>query len=265
MSTPFSDMMAAYQKAGKKISTARTNLGAVYIPTTDLLMRMKLAPEIDTLDKAYGYAGESLALYEALFDTPDQFIIDHPAMSPMHVLQVMESFVRVVPLATKVGEMEFLCVCADAYQCYACVDALVLTMLFNPNLNVPDNLREKQLKDREKVKLANPFTTKRMKEKKTKEQQAAEAASWKPKICSMTAPQAGSAVAMALAKAGAKRAAAAPVPAADAEEVLQRPVDPRRLAGKRPVFPVKKHNPRPSVASLAVKKRVRFQVFSRAA
>jgi hypothetical protein len=269
MSTPFSDMMAAYQKAGKKISTARTNLGAVYIPTTDLLMRMKLAPEIDTLDKACGYAGESLALYEALFDTPDQFIIDHPAMSPMHVLQVMESFVRVVPLATKVGEMEFLCVCADAYQCYACVDALVLTMLFNPNLNVPDNLREKQLKDREKVKLANPFTTKRMKEKKTKEQQAAEAASWKPKICSMTAPQAGSAVAMALARAGAKRAAAAPLPAADVEEVLQRPVDPRRLAGKRPSIPVKKHNPRPvsrpSVASLAGKKRVCFHVFSRAA
>ena len=28
-STPFSDMMTAFHKAGKKISTARTNLGAV--------------------------------------------------------------------------------------------------------------------------------------------------------------------------------------------------------------------------------------------
>ena len=189
----------------------------------------------------------------------------------MHVLQVLESFVRVVPLATKVGEMEFLCVCADAYQCYACVDALVLTMLFNPNLYVPDNLREKQLKDREKAVLANPFTTKRIKETKTKEQQAAEAASWKPKICSMTAPQAGSAVAMAMAKTAAKRAGAAPVPAADAEEVMQRPVDPRLLAGKRTSIPVKKHNPRPasrpSMALLAGKKRVclQVQVFSRAA
>jgi hypothetical protein len=258
--------MAAYQKAGKKIGTARSNLGAVYIPTTDLLMRMKLMSEIDTLYKAQNYAREALALYEALFDTPDQFRADHPEMSPMDVLQVMESFVRVVPLATKVGEMEFLCVCVDAYQCYACVESLVLSMLFNPNLNVPDKLREKQLKDREKAVLANPFTTKRMKEKKTKEQQAAEASSWKPKICSMTAPQAGSAVAMALAKAGAKRAAASPVPAADAEEVMQRPVDPGLLAGKR--LPVMKHKPggasRPSVASLAGKKRVSSQVFSRA-
>jgi hypothetical protein len=264
MSMPFSDMMAAYQKAGKKIGTARSNLGAVYIPTTDLLMRMKLMSEIDTLYKAQNYAREALALYEALFDTPDQFRADHPEMSPMDVLQVMESFVRVVPLATKVGEMEFLCVCVDAYQCYACVESLVLSMLFNPNLNVPDKLREKQLKDREKAVLANPFTTKRMKEKKTKEQQAAEASSWKPKICSITAPQAGSAVAMALAKAGAKRAAASPVPAADAEEVMQRPVDPGLLAGKR--LPVMKHKPatRPSVASLAVKKRVSSQVFSRA-
>ena len=84
--TPFSDMMDAYQKAGKKIGTARSNLGAVYIPTTDLLMRMKLMSEIDTLYKAQNYAREALALYEALFDTPDQFRADHPEMSPMDVL-----------------------------------------------------------------------------------------------------------------------------------------------------------------------------------
>ena len=266
-STPFCDMMAAYQKAGKKISTARTNLGAVFIPTTDLLMRMKLAPEIDTLEKAYNYAGEALALYEALFDTPDQFRIDHPAMSPMHLLQVMESFVRVVPLATKVGEMEFLCVCADAYQCYACVEALVLTMLFNPNLNVPDNLREKQLKDRQRAKLVNPFTTRRVKEK-TKEQEAVGEVNWKPKFSSFSAPQAGSAVAMAMAKSGPKRTL--PVRPAEEEEVMQRPVDPGLLfkskAGRsvRPVQPSKPRHPqgRPTAATVA-RKRVRFQVSAR--
>ena len=170
---------------------------------------------------------------------------------------MMESFVRVTPLATKVGDMDFLCVCADAYQCYTCVEALVLTMLFNPNLNVPDNLREKQLKDRQRAKLANPFTTRRVKEKTTKEQQAAEAANWKPTFCSFTAPQAGSAVAMAMAKSGATRAAAAPVPAADAEEVLQRPGDPKRLIGKRPVIPVKKINPRPGESSRQSRHRLK--------
>ena len=46
---------------------------------------------------------------------------------------------------------------------------------------------------------ANPFTTKQVKEK-TKEKEAEEAVNWKPKFSSFTAPQAGSAVAMALAK-----------------------------------------------------------------
>ena len=69
-------------------------------------------------------------------------------------LGVMEAFVRVTPMATKVGEMAFLCVCADAYQSYTCVEAIVMSMLFNPDLTVQDHLRQKQLKDRERAILA---------------------------------------------------------------------------------------------------------------
>ena len=118
------------------------------------------------------------------------------------------------------------------------------------------------------MQLANPFTTRRVKEK-TKEQQAVEAVNWKPKFCSFLAPQAGSAVSMAMAKCWPNRPAAAPVPAVDGAEVMQLPVDPGLLSGKRPVKPVKHINPRPSVGcpsvaseSQARKKlaRVRFQV-----
>ena len=119
------------------------------------------------------------------------------------------------------------------------------------------------MKDRERAKLANPFTTRRVKEKI--KQQAREAANWNPKFCSFLAPQAGSAVAMAMAK-------SAPVPAVDAEEALKRPVHPKRLLGKRTVIPVKKMNPRPGVSrpsvasqALKIKKRVSFQFFGRAA
>ncbi len=164
-----------------------------------------------------------------------------------------------MPLATKVGEMAFLCVCADGYQSYTCVGAIFLSMLFNPNLNVPDNLREKQLKDRERTKLANPFTTKRPKEK-TREQEAGEAANWNPKILSFSAPQAGSAVAMAMARSGQKRTA--PVKPVDEEEVMQRPVDPKLLVpAERAVKPVQLINPRPqrrlTAATVARKRRVR--------
>ncbi len=108
---------------------------------------------------------------------------------PEDALQVIASFVRVTPLATKVGEMAFLCVCADVYQSYSYVEALVLSMLFNPDSKVPDNLREKQLMDCERAKLANPFTAKRAKDKsfKTAEREAEEAVSLKPKFSTFMA------------------------------------------------------------------------------
>ena len=103
--------------------------------------------------------------YETLFDKPDEFRTGYLAFAPMDALEVKEAFVQVTPLAVKVGEMAFACVCANAYQSYTCVEAIVLFMLFNQDLHVPDNLREKQLKDRARAKLANLFTTKRPKEK----------------------------------------------------------------------------------------------------
>ncbi len=89
----------------------------------------------------------------------------YPACSHEDALQVMGSFDQVTPLATKLCEMVFLCVCAGTYQLYTCVEAIVLSMLFNPDLKVPDNLQQKQLKDRESAELANPFTTRLVKEK----------------------------------------------------------------------------------------------------
>ncbi len=52
---------------------------------------------------------------------------------------------------------------------------------------------------RERAKLANPFTTMRVKDK-TAEKDAEEAVYWKAKFSSFTAPQAGSTVAMAMAR-----------------------------------------------------------------
>ncbi len=120
--------------------------------------------------------------------------------------------------------------CADAYQSYACVEAIVFSMIFNPDLDVQDKLRQKQSKDRERAELANPFTTKRVKER-GKERKAEEAVSWKLIFSSITAPQVSSAVVMAMAKRAARPAAeeepdvVAPVD----QDPLLRPVNSRRL------------------------------------
>ncbi len=43
-------------------------------------------------------------------------------------------------------------------------EAIVLSMIFNPNLSVQDTDRDKQLKSRKVEKSANPFNTKRVKD-----------------------------------------------------------------------------------------------------
>ena len=68
---------------------------------------------------------EALVRYETLFDKQVEFRTAYQAFAPMDALEVMELFVRVTPLATKVGEMVCFCVCADADQSHTCVEAIV--------------------------------------------------------------------------------------------------------------------------------------------
>jgi hypothetical protein len=82
------------------------------------------------------------------------------------------------------------------------VESTALTLLFNSELEVPDLLRLKQLKEREKAELANPFTAKRLKEKKSKEEKAKvkDAPKWKPHLPVFSSCAPGSAADMATQK-----------------------------------------------------------------
>jgi hypothetical protein len=77
----------------------------------------------------------------------------------------MEWFHHIKPLGIKSGDQVFLCTCCDAYQKYCCVESTALSLLYNLELEVPDISRMQQIKEREKAELANPFNTKRLKEK----------------------------------------------------------------------------------------------------
>ncbi len=114
----FAEMLTRYCQAGKHMHTPRTSIGAICMPTMDTILHMKRIPQIVIMLDAERHVQEALVPYECLLDTPDQFRVTYPAISPKNAFQVMESFVRVTPLATKVGEMAFLCICADAYQSY---------------------------------------------------------------------------------------------------------------------------------------------------
>ncbi len=62
------------------------------------------------------------------------------------------------------------------------MESTAISLLYNLELEVSDIARLQQIKEREKAELANPFNTKRIKDKKRKEDKAKEKAApkWKP-------------------------------------------------------------------------------------
>ena len=131
----------------------------------------------------------------------------------------MDSFNVIKPLKVKSGQMVWLCTCADAYQSYCCVKSVVLSLLFNPALEVPDIARLKQLKERERAAHANPFNAATFDiEKKTQqERKKAEKLepNCKPAMATFSATHQFSAAAMALQ--GSRPNAAATAEATQAE------------------------------------------------
>jgi hypothetical protein len=73
-----------------------------------------------------------------------------PKNTPSDMVDIMDSFYYIKPLAKKSDEMVFSCTCKDAYQAYCCVESVILSLLFNPELEVPDIARLKQFKERER-------------------------------------------------------------------------------------------------------------------
>ena len=138
---PLSKMLTRYRRTGKHMRMARTSIRSIFMPTMDTILHMKTVPGIVSIRDAEEYVQQELVRYQNLFDKLSEFRATYQAFSPDNALGVMGSFVRVTPLAAKVGDMAFLCVCADAYQSYICVETIVLSMVFNPDLNVLDILR----------------------------------------------------------------------------------------------------------------------------
>ena len=140
--------------------------------------------------------------------------------SPEDTLVLMDSFNYIKPLKVKSGQMVWLCTCADAYQSYCCVESVILSLRFNPVLEVPDIARLKQIKERERAAHANPFNaaTFDIEKKKERDRKKAEKLepNWKPAMASFSATHQFSAAAMALQGGRPKAAGTADAPEAGA-------------------------------------------------
>ena len=118
------------------------------------------------------------------------------------------------------------------YMCrrLSVVESVLLSLLFNPELEVPDIARLKQLKERERAARANPFTAatfdiEKLKEKERKKAEKIEP-NWKPTLATFSGPHKSSAVSMSI-LGGQPEQRAAPADAATdgAGPAVQAPAD----------------------------------------
>ena len=107
------------------------------MPTMKTVLELRRAvPPITTLLDADTAVIDRLDRFNVLFNHTAEYTRRYPDATAQSTLDIMEGFVRVKALEKQVGDMVFLCCCTDAYQCYTCVDAIVLSMLYNPKLEV---------------------------------------------------------------------------------------------------------------------------------
>ncbi len=97
-------------------------------------LKNKQEPPITTTAEAAECVNLVMDDYEVLFKTPAEIVDKYPGNTQDDTFDIMDAFTRITPLPSKVGNMVFLCTCVHYYQKYTCVEAIVLSMIFNPNL-----------------------------------------------------------------------------------------------------------------------------------
>jgi hypothetical protein len=153
------------------MSIPRTAILAITMPTRVFLRELTMEHKVSTFTEAERHVKEKLSNYELLICKPLDYKVMFPMNSPLVTLHLMESFNFIKPLPKKIGQMVFLCTYVDAYQSYCCVESVIMSLLFNPELDVPDIARPTQLKERERAARANPFTAATFDQEKLKEKE----------------------------------------------------------------------------------------------
>jgi hypothetical protein len=235
----FTDIIKMFREDRDKMHVVRTTLNAILMPTTKLLNQLRRT-SIENYQKEPTFEDYQLEVakeakaFEHLFNGTVSFAVDYPQYRLDDVLNLMEYFHHIRPLSMKSGDQVFLCTCCDAYQNYCCVESTALSLLYNRELEVPDIARLQQIKEREKALLANPFTTKRIKDKKKMEDKAKEKAApkWKPHMPVYVSCAPGSAVDMATQRGKLTSRTAESAPAQDPKPVQPTPVDPKTVHHK---------------------------------
>ncbi len=152
----FGEAVTRFKAAGLKMNLARSATVGVLIPTKHM-MRDVENNRFSTFEEEETCVGDCRVLYECMYHREDQLDAEYGETTLEDKLDTMESFVRVIPMPIKSGEMVFLCNCSEAYKNYACVHSEVLSMLWNEDMKFPDTERAHHLKAKLTKKSLSPF------------------------------------------------------------------------------------------------------------
>jgi hypothetical protein len=96
----------------------------------------------------------------------DEFMSENPqfAKEPGAIMDLMDSFYRLILLPIRVGPMCFKCTCTRGFVWYACNHSTIATMLFDPTIEVPQSADITRLKDRPAKVRTTPFSLHRREE-----------------------------------------------------------------------------------------------------
>ena len=181
----FSDLIVGFHEAGRSMQAiSRSNVRGLVVPSFNFYKYITVTKKIVDAQQMMQIVDEEYAMYKVLFHETAEFHNKFPHMSIEETLDCMENFNRIEPLKKKCGDMLARCSCNDSYRKFCCVESIVFSMLFSPDLVVPSTERIKQLKEKIKEKV-NPFNADAMRKKKAakeKEKTSTVQPAWAPNI-----------------------------------------------------------------------------------
>jgi hypothetical protein len=126
------------------------------VPSYNFYKHLTVTTKLVDAQQMMQIVDEEYEMYKGLFHRTADFNKEFPHMAIADTLDCIENFDRIEPLKKKCGEMLARCTCNDSYRKFCCVESIVFSMLFSPELVVPSTERIKQLKEKSKEKV-NPF------------------------------------------------------------------------------------------------------------
>ena len=165
------ELIRDFYARGNKVGIARSSIIGLLMPDAQLVSHLRRkykleAHSLRNIEELRGYLDPIFTLFQDLFHRTGEWDAEYHDKDVEDTLVIMESFVRlnfenslsllhprltlligrVMPLPVKHGELLFKSTTRECFSSFVSVESVVMSMVFNRDLTVPDTLSAVQLK-----------------------------------------------------------------------------------------------------------------------